>query len=324
MYKIAEWNLNNATKEILIPDFVSEEIKNLDADIMIITEFVYCSKSASFLDKTFKACGYDYLITENFDKMNQQNDVIIAWKSDQFSMVDKFEKINKKFRTTFSSNTPNFLVVKLKETNYQGREFIVVGLRITMGDAVQKSQEKLRRSQDTVLNTSNDALVQENQEKLRRSQMVSVLEEINNITETDAYCSIIIGGDCNNYRRGYVSGLNESWDMPAFKDISQQKGYESYIPNGSSIYNESCFNKDYEFPEDRFVVKNCYVENYEYNRLFTHRNSDIYINGADFQVYDNDLKQIIWKIICGSGIPDHAILTGNFILEEKCENEQTE
>jgi len=297
MYKIAEWNLNNAAHEILIPDFVSEEIKNLDVDIMIITEFVYCSISASFLDKAFKECGYDYLITENFDKTNQQNDVIIAWKFDKFSMVDKFEKINKKFKTTFSSNTPNFLVVKLKETKYQGREFIVVGLRITMGDGEQKSQEKLRRS-----------------------QLVSVLEEINNITETDAYCSIIIGGDFNNYRRGYKSGLNESWDMPTFKEITLQKSYESYIPNGSSIYNESCFNKDYEFPEDRFVVKNCYVENYKYDRSFTYRNSDIYIHGADFQVYDNHLKRNIWKIICGSGIPDHAILTGDLILE-KCENE---
>lgn len=40
-------------------------------------------------------------------------------------------------------------------------------------------------------------------------------------------------------------------------------------------------------------------------------------DGRNFSIYDKELKKDIWSIKFGCGIPDHAILSGEFILEKK-------
>lgn len=278
-YRIAEWNINHAAHVVSVPQFVCDEIKNLAADIVIITEYVQYPDD-HFLHETFLEQGYEYAVTSNYSAHNHHNEVLIAWRAEAFTLVDEYTEINKRFKTTSASGNPNFLVLKLKERHSGGCELIIAGVRIT-------TEEEL----------------------FRRIQMENALNQLNHILEADPDCAVVMAGDYNNFRRGYLSPENQ-WDLSEFLSITCQKGYQACIPEGSSIYGEECCSKEYEFPEDRFVVKNCRIGNNMYDRTFTAHYPQIYCNGHDFQRYDRILNRVIWKIRCGSGIPDHAILTG--------------
>ena len=59
--KVLEWNLNlRSDGKNIIPDFVGAAIKEQDADIVVLTEFVFCNKASTFLKKTFPDKDYDY------------------------------------------------------------------------------------------------------------------------------------------------------------------------------------------------------------------------------------------------------------------------
>ncbi len=57
------------------------------------------------------------------------------------------------------------------------------------------------------------------------------------------------------------------------------------------------------------------MKEYHYDRGFTKDNPDIYLFEGNFQVYNNDINKVTWSIPFGSGIPDHAMIMGKFVLE---------
>ena len=71
------------------------------------------------------------------------------------------------------------------------------------------------------------------------------------------------------------------------------------------------------FQEDHFLVsKGIEVNDVHYCRNFAKCNSDIYLHGEDFQVYNSQIRTVTWTIPFGSGVPDHAMLIADFEMLE--------
>ena len=180
--------------------------------------------------------------------------------------------------TTKYNNKPNFLMVHLKTSN--GIKIVVAGLRITM-----KSYKE------------------------RKEQMLFALNQLKN------YENVIIGGDFNNLRRETIV---EEWNLKVIEDLCHiYKINPMHTPEGQSIYQEQGVSLAYEFAEDHFITKgnSIKMKEYHYDRGFTKDNPDIYLFEGNFQVYNNDINKVTWSIPFGSGIPDHAMIMGKFVLE---------
>lgn len=180
--------------------------------------------------------------------------------------------------TTKYNNKPNFLMVHLKTSN--GIKIVVAGLRITM-----KSYKE------------------------RKEQMLFALNQLKN------YENVIIGGDFNNLRRETIV---EEWNLKVIEDLCHiYKFNPMHTPEGQSIYQEQGVSLAYEFAEDHFITKgnSIKMKEYHYDRGFTKDNPDIYLFEGNFQVYNNDINKVTWSIPFGSGIPDHAMIMGKFVLE---------
>lgn len=181
--------------------------------------------------------------------------------------------------TTKYNNKPNFLVVHLKSNN--GTRIALAGLRITL-----KSYQK------------------------RKDQMIFALNQLK------GYDNVIIGGDFNNLRRGTKI---QEWNLKVIQDLCYIYNFNPmHTPKGQSIYEEQGTSVAFEFAEDHFITKgkNVKMEEYYYEREFAENNQDIYMFGKDFQVYNKTIKKVTWSIPFGSGIPDHAMIIGKFIIEE--------
>lgn len=181
--------------------------------------------------------------------------------------------------TTKGNNKPNLLVVHLKKIS-NDMKIVIAGLRITM-----KPYEK------------------------RKEQMVFALEQLKK------YENVIIGGDFNNLRR--ETDVKE-WNLDVIQDLCHNYKFNPiHTPKGQSIYQEEGTSIAYEFAEDHFITKgkNVDMRKYYYDRGFTRNNQEIYLFGGDFQVYNNNINKVTWSIPFGSGIPDHAMIMGKFVLE---------
>lgn len=182
---------------------------------------------------------------------------------------DKYNAVNEEKGILTNETTPNFAYVVLKDSS--GFEFVLAGVRITI-----ESYEN------------------------RAKQYRFVLDSLK------TFSRVVIGGDFNCLRRGTTE---QRWNISLLSEMSRQAEFKLITPNGQSIYAEKAINTAYEFAEDHFVVKGMDLTNEIYDRSFTDRNSNIYLHGRNFSVYDFGLKRNIWSINVGSGIPDHAILS---------------
>lgn len=281
-YKIIEWNINQATNkngENIIPRFVASEIEEQDADIVVLTEFCFCSNAKRFLTSVFNKNGYDYFPKEpTQNTKNKQNEVIIAWKKAAFSLGDTPFCLT----SSFDNNVPNFTSVTLKNEN--NIIFTIAGARITMA-------LKIKHNTDY-----------EKQAELRKKQMEQIYNELKSKNK------VIVAGDFNNYRRG----TSLSWNINQL--TCDQKEYICHTPTGQSINAEKVFSTAYEFAEDHFITKSIELTDEQYDRNFTSKSPCVYIHNKDFSVYDKELKKDIWTITFGCGVPDHAIITGCFSL----------
>ena len=275
-YKIVEWNINNASRAQKIPGFVGDEILNLHADLIILTEFVYCAESDSFLKEFFTGHGYDYRVTQHDCAKKRQNDIVVAWDRKKFSCRLFFE-----MEENTDESNPKFLADRL-QAKADKKDFVLAGCRITIGS-----------------------------ERSRFAQMKSILEALSGIPSE---IPVVIAGDFNNFRRGYVS---KTWSLKALDTICARYQFVKYTPTGSSIYQESSFSENYEFPEYHFITKDCEISEYRYDRSFTCNNLGKYLYGPEFRVYNRILRCNTWQISCGSGIPDHAMLVGTLSLQSK-------
>lgn len=64
--------------------------------------------------------------------------------------------------------------------------------------------------------------------------------------------TVIVCGDFNNYRRGFV---NNKWCLTEIGSICKKYDFIVKTPDGSSIYEESPDDVAYEFAEDHFLLK---------------------------------------------------------------------
>ena len=121
--------------------------------------------------------------------------------------------------------------------------------------------------------------------------------------------TVIVCGDFNNYRRGFV---NDTWCLNKVSEICKEKNFVIKTPDGSSIYQESTENTDYEFPEDHFLLKGIDEKNFtlcQYDRNFVKNDTVIYKWGKDFQEFlgkDKSGKNMYDSV--SPPFPDHAIL----------------
>jgi len=184
---------------------------------------------------------------------------------------DKYSEVKNESNILTNKTTPNFAYVVLRDIN--GFEFVLAGVRITI-ESYENREQQLRF-------------------------VFAALK---------SFHRVIIGGDFNCLRRGTPE---HKWNMSILSRISNQEGYKLVTPKGQSIYAENAIREEYEFAEDHFIIKNMLIENEVYDRSFTDKYSDVYIHGKDFSVYDFALRRNVWSISVGSGIPDHAVLTGN-------------
>ena len=277
-YKILEWNVNlqsNTNNEI--PVFVGKAIENIKADIVILTEFVFCKNAHKFLQDTFAKHGYDYYPKAK-TAIYEVNEILIAWKKDKLTLGDEKTIYNEVCREDW--NVPNFLTISLVTTD--GEILRVAGVRITM----TTENETVAKAEDRDINY-------EKQAKLRYSEMKKVYDELAKLTDDDSV--VLIAGDFNNYRR-YTR--RPEWN---YKKITcEREYYTSYTPKGDSYDGDG--KKFPPAPEDHFITKNCCIKDYSYNRDFALFDTSIYRRGKDnFRGID-------------SPNPDHAMLIGTLII----------
>ncbi len=181
---------------------------------------------------------------------------------------DKYDKDLENANIQTNETIPNFAYVVLRDK--KGLIFVLAGVRITI-----ESYENRAKQFDFVLNSLN------------------------------SYERVIIGGDFNCLRRGTKE---TNWNIKVLSQKSEENGFSLVTPKGQSVYAEKAISTEYEFAEDHFLIKGIKMTNEEYDRSFADRNSNIYLHGRNFSVYDYLLRRNIWSINVGSGIPDHAIL----------------
>ena len=277
--RIIEWNINQATNLLnnnIIPNFVVDEVINNKPDIFILTEF---AKTTNYIDiiKKINDKGYDFEVTSN--ARCKQNEVLIAWKNNIFS-IDR-ERIEKPLACV---DMPEVLAVPLR---WNKRKIIIVGMRIKL--------------------FNNDYV-------MRKKQFEKVMDLIRAKYNDHKY--LIIGGDFNNNKSNYKScWWKDKWSLGVIDSVAKENQYIRVTPDsieGSSIYIKNNYTL---FQEDHFLVsEGIEIKGIHYCRNFTKCNSDIYLHGEDFQVYNSQLKTVTWAIPFGSGIPDHAMLIADFDL----------
>lgn len=277
-YKVLEWNINlQSNKNNSIPDFVSDSIIEQNADIIIITEFVYCKNADVFLKNTFTEKGYDYTTSENSLNSNV-NDVLIAWKKDKF--IKENESISLCSCNISTSNIPNFIGIALKVNN---KKLYVAGIRITMTE-YNNHKKHPYLSKEAFYKT---------QAILRCNEMRMIYYTLNKLPES--YDKILIAGDFNNYSRYTV---REEWNMK--KITCGCHGYKPYTPEGGS-WDGDCQN---EYALDHFITKNCTMKNVKYNRNFTQNDEKIYYKDCKYKLKD-----------INPPYPDHAMLIGTLVID---------
>ena len=243
-YTILTWNINGRSSSSgYIPGFVGRAILEKEADIVILTEFVFCNGTAGdaekknafeFLENIFVKNGYDYYPKEpTKNTENHVNEILIAWKTDCFNLNPAgqiFSAVCSKER-----NVPNFLTISLIEKK-TGTPLRVAGVRITM----------------TTVGSENYP----EQARLRYREM----EMVYNVLELLSEDCVLIGGDFNNYRRNTI---RPEWNIHQL--TCGREEYTSYTPDGDSY---DGLHGAPPVPEDHFIAKGCTVLEYDYCRDF--------------------------------------------------------
>lgn len=269
--KAIGWNINQRSGlGNGIPDLVVKEIKDQDADIIVLTEIVKKGNLDEFLS-AIEEIGYEHAISNN----RVTNEVLIAWKKDIYSLISVDDSVI----TTKGNDNPNFLTVRLKDTD-KDEELNVVGYRIRVGYG-QSHEEYAGRAREMAVVTEK-------------------LKELSGPT--------IVLTDSNNLRRGAKA---KEWNLNVIDEMLSEVEFVRNTPDGSSIFEEvSVRGKEYEFAEDHLITsKDVEVSDVIYDREFTARDKGIYKHGKDFCWRDKDSQTYNRTMV---GYPDHAIIKGKF------------
>ena len=194
--------------------------------------------------------------------------------------ISKLDVIYAKTYYPSTQGIPDYLEVKCKDKeNHKEFLFICIRIHASVGNDIKRQE-------------------------LERIMSVAKDEE-----------TVIVCGDFNNYRRGFV---NDTWCLNKVSEICKEKNFVVKTPDGSSIYQESPVNTDYEFPEDHFLLKGIDEKNFTlcpYDRNFVKNDTVIYKWGKDFQEFlgkDKSGKNMYDFV--PPPFPDHAILKCTVVI----------
>lgn len=130
-HKIIGWNINQRSgMGENIPQFVIDELKAQNADIIVLTE-LYKSDTIEYFWNEMARFGYDHAVTRN----DGTNEVGILWRRDLFSLVEVDDSVV----SEKNNNNPNLLLVDL--VNNKGEILTVIGFRIRIADYDERAEE---------------------------------------------------------------------------------------------------------------------------------------------------------------------------------------
>jgi len=302
--KLLVWNINQRSSGEEIPPFVSEMIKNTNADIVVLTEFLSAANANSKKIKKFKDSlseKYYTFCNEKRDKEREKaNGIFIAVKKG-FAEINGAP--NEDLKTDYKEeDQPNFLQLDIV---VEGKPISIIGTRIQIGGGVTRS-----------------AYIE------RRQQLVSLVEHIVKLGNKN----IIVAGDFNNagihgdeaadyltVRDNYRGeDINEplvtfdTYNYHIMKGIFATAGLTVFTPPGKQY--SFGFNLDGDgkpdngrFKEDHIVTKNLKVENSKYCHSFIEN----YKIDKEWERRWNRRKKKYEEYVIVEAYPDHAILTAD-------------
>lgn len=240
--KIIEWNINqraNHSKEDKIPEFVAEEINELSADIVIITEFYKVSQWKNFV---ISLASYNTFVTDN-----PKNEVLIA--------IKKKYLIESVYWWTSSYNKcmPDYLEVNIKHNE---NIISVIGARILVDYYNYNNKKEVTKEM-----------------KNRYVQNSNILERIKKLQEKG---NLILGaGDFNTGRR---NNPNENWSSDVLKSELLSLDIALHTPKGNShqLYKGDDYAG---CPDHLFASSALSVETVPYYWNFVECDKNIYFEG---------------------------------------------
>lgn len=270
-YKIITWNINQQSKNGKgnIPSLIIEKIKDLNADIICLTEYVKGNSHIEFCNSLLKL-GYDIFADPRNE--NLRNEILIAIKKN----LVKETEVN---ILPFDNMYPNFLHL---ETKIDDKILHIIGVRVRIGFI--NSHLSYNKKLPIQIQDSKDRMIQIN----------NLINYIKNLTG-----NICVIGDFNNHHYLEDQEVN-SWEFD--KDFLQN--YYSYpllvqsmknITNLKNYTPTGKLNKVYSWNNQNVSPDNVkrYIRN---DHLFTNINvKNIYYS------WDFEFKNKV-------SYPDHAIL----------------
>ena len=296
--KLLVWNINQRSSGEEIPPFVSEMIKNTNADIVVITEFLSAANANSEKIKKFKdslSKKYYTFCNEKRDKEREKaNGIFIAVKKG-FAEINGAP--NEDLKTDYKEeDQPNFLQLDIV---VEGKPISIIGTRIQIGGGVTRS-----------------AYIES------RQQLISLVEHLVKLGNKN----IIVAGDFNNAQihgdeaadyltvrdnyRGKVTF--DTYNYHIMKGIFAKAGLTVFTPLGEQY---SCGFNLYEgkpsngyLKEDHIITtKNLKVENSKYCHSFIEN----YKIDKEWELRWNRRKKKYEEYVIVEAYPDHAILTAD-------------
>jgi len=302
--KLLVWNINQRSSGEEIPPFVSEMIKNTNADIVVLTEFLSAANANSKKIKKFKDSlseKYYTFCNEKRDKEREKaNGIFIAVKKG-FAEINGAP--NEDLKTDYKEeDQPNFLQLDIV---VEGKPISIIGTRIQIGGGVTRS-----------------AYIES------RQQLISLVEHLVKLGNKN----IIVAGDFNNAQihgdeaadyltvRDNYRGedINEplvtfdTYNYHIMKGIFATAGLTVFTPPGEQYSYGFKLDRDGKpdngcFKEDHIVTKNLKVENSKYCHSFIEN----YKIDKEWERRWRNRRKKKHEYVIVEAYPDHAILTAD-------------
>ena len=255
--RIMEWNINQRSggkKQDgyvpVIPEFVWEKMQDIQAHIIILTEFY---KVEGWTEKIHtKFSDYKEFVTENL-----HNDVLILIKKDLLPQNDRGQLIETAYFpfSSYDNNCPDYLDVSMRIGEKSVR---IIGSRIIV---------------DTKKRYGTPLYNSELQNRHRQGRTI-----VKRIQELIGEGTLVIGaGDFNT---GRAINSNENWSSMVLRKDLQEVGVKLYIPEGQSHLGYT--SPDLFFASNEITVTNLPPYNWEY----TETNSGVYDDGQYTKTID--------------------------------------
>lgn len=230
--KIIEWNVHGLNR-CRVPSYVNDEIKLLDADIVILTEYVASKNDASDFGNKLLLNGYFFSSSQT-----NQNGVLIAVKQDCF--VKNFVSIN-----SIKNSNINIHSTAIKLNN----EIItIIGTRI-----IPEACGQLRYNQLKALLHYINSL------KEPFSKKIIVTGDFNNY--------VIIGDETDYYNQSEYGANASCYNLQLIKKLFSENGFDvqNSTPIGNIYYNFSYIYKNNLLKYDHIFVKGLQIQTVKYN-----------------------------------------------------------